>query len=473
MVLSRRRIRGLFVSGALALVFSAVPARALADGFVTADYSGTWDEAFVYQPSNPSVWQESMRFVWDERETARVGGGSPSAFATVRVLSRTLTITGTITATLAPPNQAMSCTGKYSIRLGGRFPLTITAGSFSNPLLTIFTIAPLSGMFSQAGGTGFCTYPVNGSAMTAGGVPGRNFGVPLTPLFSFKLNRRMYTKSYKTFDINPDGTKQIAVSAVFRAATNGNRPPALPPLPPLATPVRDQAKRNALNAMRTSVFQALYPCGVGVGVGLTLLAGGPAGVAAGLVLAGTGSPLCLAQVKTITDEHATYRDPPRNDYFVVARVAALHGFASRSASCSQFSASTKAFCLKAAAAAANLLAAVRQTGALAGAIQTTVSRDTAAANAHNQAAVNLQEQALTSLSSRFAAARRAQASAGAGLQAALGSGGVSVRISVAQFKRDTKSLLTAVARRGVRAVTLRKLARTALRPRLFDPIAAF
>ena len=455
------------------MALSAVPARALADGFVTADYSGTWDEAFVYQPNSPSVWQESMHFIWDERETARVGGGTPSAFATVRVLSRSLTISGAITATLAPPNQAMSCTGKFAIRPGGRFPLTITAGSFSNPLLTIFTIAPLSGMFSEAGGTGFCAYPVNGSAMTAGGVPGRNFGVPLTPLFSFKLNRRKYTKRYKTFDINPDGTKQIAVSAVFRAATDGNRPPPLPPLPALETPVRDLAKQNALNAMRTSVLQALYPCGVGVGVGLTLLAGGPAGAAAGLVLAGTGAPLCLAQVKTITDEEQTYDDPPRSDYFVVAPVAAVPTLAARTTGCSRFSGATSTFCLNVAAAAASLLAAVQRTQALAAGIETTVGRDTAAAKARNQAAVNLQEQTLRTLSAKFVAAKQAQASAGSDLQAALRAGGVSARISVAQFRRDAKSLLTAAARRGVSAATLSKLARAALRPRRLDPIASF
>src|SRR5437588_8752565 len=99
MVLSRRRIRGLFFVGALAGVLGAVPARALADGFVTADYSGTWDEAYVYDPSNPAVWQQSMHFVWNELLTAHVGG-NPTI---VTVRSMKLTITGTFTSTWAPP----------------------------------------------------------------------------------------------------------------------------------------------------------------------------------------------------------------------------------------------------------------------------------------------------------------------------------------------------------------------------------
>jgi hypothetical protein len=72
----------------------------------------------------------------------------------------------------------------------------------------------------------------------------------------------------------------------------------------------------------------------------------------------------------------------------------------------------------------------------------------------------------------LSAAFKAESTAGGALQSVLRSRGLSVRVSVAQFKRDAKRLLRKVARRGVSAKTLKRLARRALRPRRFDPIAA-
>lgn len=251
---------------------------------------------------------------------------------------------------------------------------------------------------------------------------------------------------------------------------NGNGPPTLPPLPPLDTPVRDLSKRNALNGLRVTVVQSIYPCGVGL-AGITLLGAGPAGAAAGTVMGGLGAPLCRAFVKTITDEDETYSDPPRNDYLTVAKVPAASRLAPRATGCASFSGSTRSFCLRVSTAAANLLTAVQHTQALTAAIKLTVGRDTAAAAARNQTAVNLQEQALQTLSAQLASARRAQTSAGSGLQAALATGPVSVRVTVPQFKRDAQRLLAAISRAGVSAATLRTLASAALRPRRFDPIA--
>ncbi len=463
-------IRGLLLIGALVFVLGAAPVRALADGFVTADYSGTWDEAFVDDPSNPSFWQESMHFVWDEQLTAHVGG-NPTI---VTIRSMRLTISGTFRSTYAPPHQAMNCSAKFGVRKGGLFPLLLTvSGSVADPVLDFAAIAPRQGRYAQLNGTGDCTFPATGGAGAGGSTPTSNFELALAPMFSFRLNRpsRKFTRTIKTLDINPDGTKQIAVSAAFRAAMNGNRPPTLPPLPPLDTPVRDLSKRNALNGLRVTVVQSIYPCGVGL-AGITLLGAGPAGAAAGTVMGGLGVPLCRAFVKTITDEDETYSDPPRNDYLTVATLPAAR-LAPRASGCTSFSGSARSFCLRVSTAAANLLTAVQHTQALTAAIKLTVGRDTAAAAARNQTAVNLQEQALRTLSASLVSARRAQTSAGSALQAALATGPVSVRVTAPQFKRDAQRLLAAISRAGVNARTLRTIASAALRPRRFDPIAVF
>ncbi|HWK16585.1 MAG TPA: hypothetical protein VNR66_03955, partial [Solirubrobacteraceae bacterium] len=127
-------------------------------------------------------------------------------------------------------------------------------------------------------------------------------------------------------------------------------------------------------------------------------------------------------------------------------------------------------CTRVGAAAAGLLSAVRHAEVIAVAIEATIGRDTAAAAAYNQAAVNLQEQ---TLATQFGAARRTQSNAGSALAAALRTGPVTVRVSVAQFKRDEQALLTAVGHRGVSAATLHALASAALHPRRLDPIAVF
>lgn len=387
-------IRGLLAIGALVLALGAAPARALADGYVNADYSGTWDEAYV-EPSNPASNTQSMHFVWDELETAHVFGGTSGGVATVTVLSRKLTVTGTISQQYGPVNAQYNCSGTFSLRPKGQFPLSVLAGTTSNPSIEVSAIVPLRGIYSQTTAGGLCTYPVNGEAgISSGLLRTNNFTTALTPLFTFNLNRRSYRRTFKTLDLAVGGNAQTAVNAVFRAATNATHPPNLPPPPPLPTPVRDQIKRNALRALRQSVVQALYPCGVGVG----------------------------------------------------------------------------ALCTRVGAAAAGLLSAVRHAEVIAVAIEATIGRDTAAAAAYNQAAVNLQEQ---TLATQFGAARRTQSNAGSALAAALRTGPVTVRVSVAQFKRDEQALLTAVGHRGVSAATLHALASAALHPRRLDPIAVF
>jgi hypothetical protein len=39
------------------------------DGTLVVEYSGTDDQGFVDQPSDPALWQATMHFEWDETET--------------------------------------------------------------------------------------------------------------------------------------------------------------------------------------------------------------------------------------------------------------------------------------------------------------------------------------------------------------------------------------------------------------------
>jgi hypothetical protein len=78
----------------LACLVWACTASALSiDGTATVDYSGHLTQTFVYQPTDPSVWQGTLDMTWDEKETFSLSGRAQKN-PTVKVLSRSLTISG-------------------------------------------------------------------------------------------------------------------------------------------------------------------------------------------------------------------------------------------------------------------------------------------------------------------------------------------------------------------------------------------
>src|SRR4051812_5295084 len=89
---------------AVTLVIALPPAVAHADDWVTVEYKGTLDETFIDQPSDPSAWQSTLHFAWNEREVFHLT--SPDKLKSEGL---ELSITGQQSSTYAPPNTNQNC----------------------------------------------------------------------------------------------------------------------------------------------------------------------------------------------------------------------------------------------------------------------------------------------------------------------------------------------------------------------------
>lgn len=216
----------LAAAGAAAPVLAAGAAHAASrtppPTYVTARYSGTWDESFVYDPSDPATWQESMHFAWDEQAVAQAGRPYP---ASPRVLSRTLTIGGSKRSTYAPPNAFKDCSATFSVKPHHKWPLAILSGPGPKAgvlHLNVSAIAPLDlTEFAATSGTGDCA-----TIRTPASPPTSSWQAALTPLADFRSTRHRYERSFDTTDGSLAQGGTIVVHATLVATTSHTRPQA-------------------------------------------------------------------------------------------------------------------------------------------------------------------------------------------------------------------------------------------------------
>jgi hypothetical protein len=275
-----------------------------------------------------------------------------------------------------------------------------------------------------------------------------------------------FSRKQCTFRIDsksPTNTSSLRATLTV-APVGGSSGPKPPPTPALV-----QAKKDALEALRSSLTNAVYPCLVAVG-GTSLLAA-PLAVLPGAVLVGLSAPLCASWAKTIADLAMTVSDPPRPDYDVVATVARPTARAALPG-CGKVESAQLALCRRVQAAASAYLAAVDRYAATVAAVRKTVERDSAAKKAGNKAAVAKQEQALTSLQREVATAAAARRKAGAKLAATLRDTKASIKLTRAQVADGLEAVKTRVGRSGLGAAKLSAVAGPALNPRPIDVLAA-
>jgi hypothetical protein len=401
-----------------ALVLALAPAVAHADGWVTVEYKGTVDETFIYQPSDPSVWQSTLHFAWAAREVFHLTGSDQ-----VKSEGLQLTITGQQSATYAPPNTNQNC----SFSIVPRTPLP--EGQLS-PLRAVWrgteaiggsATMPITGSYamstdatSTAPG---CEIPQTGGAGVVNQLPDA-----VAPVFaeaevagvSAKLGGPTVTRRFDADGATPDGRNTASLHATLTLSNSARKPSSSGGAPPQSfTPARKQAKLNALDALKDTLQRALYPCGVGAGVGTALIAAGPVGLAVGGTMSALGTPLCLSYLKTIKDEADTVADPPKPGYRTAAKIKPVRAPAAKLPACpaAQGPGSPGAVCAQLQPAGQALLRATRATEAAATAIDTTISRETAALKAGDRKATALQDRTLTTLGRSFAARRRAEIAA--------------------------------------------------------------
>ena len=432
-------------------VLAAVPSSATGNAFggvtlVTVEYSGVLDESFVYDPANPSGWQENLHFTFTEKRTVQIdaGGNVTGGKAEIRV-------SGRVRATYAPPNTLMSCTGTFSLKKPAPDPFTIGTTSVTARM-------PLS--------RDYVTSSSKAPNCSAVGVSGAPFQPPHDVEFGKAVVASCeFSRKQCTFNIeskSPTNTSSLRATLTV-APVGGSSGPKPPP-----TPALEQAKQAARAALRSSLTNAVYPCLVAA-AGASLVAA-PIAALPGAVLLAVSAPLCASWVKAINDLARTVADPPRHDYDVVATVARPTARAALPG-CAKVDSAKLALCRRVQAAASAYLTAVDRYAATASAVRRTVERDSAAKKAGNKAAVAKQEQALTSLGRELAAANAARRTAGVELAAALRDTKASIKLTRAQVAEGIEVVKTRVGKAGLGAAKLSAIAGPALTARPVDVLA--
>ena len=434
----------MLVGFALAAPAHAASAKAppLTGGSVTIEYSGKWAQSFVYQPSNPSVWQGSFNFNWDETATFDLPGKDQDA--NPKLVKATLTVGGSHSETLAPPNSSQSCSATFSLRKGGPIPISIDYNAASAEV-DVHALLPDTGMFVQgsdpnpnshcyvppSGGVGFAVPQDATQAFAAAEDPLVSRGVPSNP-------------SSKDFTANgSDDQVTQSFHAVLEVNTNGKTSGRLPVK---LTPAEVQAKKNALNALKETLPASLYPC-ISLAAGTTLLAPTPLGIVVGGTLVFVSAKVCSAYYSTIMAELNTVKDPPRPDYYVLAP-APLARPAGVPKECASSSGAAGKACVKAAAASAKLLGDLKSTESAAKAIATTIAREVGAQHAGDRVAASRQDKHLKGLAKVFAARRRTAIAAGNALARLFTKAHASLRLNAAQYAQAKSVVLSGLATRG-------------------------
>ena len=464
-----RRLAGAILVLAIALTAMAArsgPASARASGMVTAEYSGTQDFTFVYDPKNPDTWQQHGHFQWDEKVTVR-----PTRGLAVLVGKPELTITGKIVSTYAPPNTNHSCTGDFSARTDipkDHFPISISlVGDTAAADATVSALIPFTGTYAlstAASGTD-CGILVNGSARIGVLPPDpRTDDYILTPLKDIRLADLPWSMPFKVSDYKDPFTDTITnVRSTFTISGSAGGPPKQPP-----TPGRYRAKANAAQALKATWERSLYPCLTTAAV-LPLLGLGPIGQATAAVVLPISGVLCAAYSKTMADEEKTINDPPLRSYDRTATVPVPQAARVSLPSCSRWRGAARTLCQDLETRLPRLLQAARQTQAVAAAIETTISRETGALRANDANAVRQQDRTLSGLDSQFLSTERAESDAGAAVASLLRTAALPLALTRA---KSTNAIEAVLGRVNVSRANLASVLGSLLKPHVVDWLRA-
>ena len=202
-------------------------------GTVTAEYSGTQDFTYVYDPSQPAVGQQHGHFQWDEKVTVR-----PTSGSAVEVGGLSLSISGQVVSTYAPPNTAYSCVGSFSARRNidrPHWPISINGvGDTGSAMFSVSALIPLGSTYtaSSSPANTHCGIMTNGSA-NAGELPPSTAANDyfLTPLHEYRLDEGHWSKQYRIDYTSPYRDEHTHVRSTFTITGGNSSPPRQPPTP--------------------------------------------------------------------------------------------------------------------------------------------------------------------------------------------------------------------------------------------------
>jgi hypothetical protein len=420
------------------------------DGRVTVEYSGKLAQTYVANPSNPALQQGHLTFTWDETAIFALSGRAEHN-ETSRLVSWSLTVSGGHTETLAPPNQAVSCSATFSRRPGARNPISVF---YSNHAVGVTATMPVAGTFVQSSASQFgshCFVPPTGGL---GYSAPENATLAYEHMLLAEATVHVPSNPYsRTLSADGAGTAMDgshltqSLSGVLQVSTSGR---TSGPGNTRLTPAEVEAKRNALDALKETLPAALYPC-LSLAAGATLLAPTPLGLAIGGTLVAVGGKLCSDYYGTILAEVDTVKDPPRSDFNLLAPAGASASAA-------------------AASPAARLLGAADATAAAARAISTTIAREVGARHVHASTAAGRQDRHLKALGIVFRRRRADELAAGRTLASRIRQSGSAPRLSGAQVSAAQSTFLGRLSARGLSSAKT-SFAGRLLRPGPLDVLA--
>jgi hypothetical protein len=229
--------------------------------------------------------------------------------------------------------------------------------------------------------------------------------------------------------------------------------PAAPP-PEHSTP--DEVRARAKGVLVPGVGWALFTCiPAGTGAALFLLPTTPLGQITGAVMVVASAQLCAKLIDILKQATATYDDPPLGGFGRAAAVRRSLRKALALPACTRYGANAS-FCTRLESALDNLSNALGSLEASAGALATTIGRETAAAKAGDKQALALQQANARNLLPGFTTQLAAVSSDGLKLSQVLGSAGLTGSLSRPLYTAavaNIRAMLTK-ARVGVRDLTL-------------------
>jgi hypothetical protein len=449
---------------AIALGVPVAGAAAEPTGTVTAEYSGTEDSTYLYDPNDPSVDQGVTHLTWDEKITVRPTQSGGQVVGTPK-----LEIKGKVTESFAPPNQGLSCVGRLSKRPGlspedHTFPLNVIVQHASaESVADVFATLPRTGNYvrSSAPDSTGCGVPVNGSVNFAY-YPNDPNG-PLTPFKAIKLGDLPWSHTWRRHYKDPFSSRETDVHSTLKISGSGRHEP--PPRPD--TPGRFRAKANAVKGFEQTWQRALYPC-AGAYAAVPLSAFGPPGLASQAALLSVLGRICADYATTIAFEIETFKDPPIASFGRLARVTVLKAHGPHLPSCARWNGAARDLCKSLEARLRKLLNKIGRTKAVAKAMKTTIGRETAALHRHRNHAARRQDKHLMKLVRKLKSAERAETDVGAGIAKLMRRAGIPLELKAVGSAKGAKKLSKLLKRHGISGRKQRSALGSLLHPVAID-----
>lgn len=432
-------------SGALTVpAAEARSARVAAAETITAQWSGHVDWTSVYDPSRPAIQLNTGSIGWTYSITVRATPRGGMVAGRPR-----LTVNGRLTETAAPPNQGLDCTGTLSARPGAPASQFGPVGIiYEGPSWGLDAFPPWTGEWAASTGR-----PNSGCATVPnGGSPAPACGPRPEPQLGLLPRELPWSRTYAVSGVGRNNTGAVdcwmSETATLTFTGTGAGTPATVP----ATPGRFRAKALATMALQSTYQDALYPC-LATAATAPLFGLGPIGQVVGLGVGALGAPLCLAYLKTIDDLAQVIKDPPLDSFDQIAHPLGVHTAVTLPA-CSRFSGSAATFCTQLEPRLLKLLGAAQRAQSVAGAMRTTIARESGALKAANAGGVRRQDRALVALDRQLTAALSARTAAGTSLGALLTGAGIPVTLTGAQAAGASQTVAARLTKLGLSRRTL-------------------